>query len=78
MIFYVFNLSTTALLTYFVSLFRTILIYPSPSGLHAVMQRGYSGGTHGGTLGYSGGTVGYSGGTVGVQWGYSSGTVGVP
>ena len=31
-------LVTTALLTYFVSLFRTIQIYPGPSGLHAVIQ----------------------------------------
>ena len=54
MICFVFNSSTTALLTYFVSLFRTILIYQGPSGLHAVMQRGYSGGTDGvqwGTVG---------------------------
>ena len=70
---FVFNLSTTALLTYFVSLFRTILIYPGPSGLHAVMQTGYSGVQ----MGYTGGTVGYTGGTLGVQWGYRRGTVGV-
>lgn len=73
------NLSTTALLTYFVSLFRTILIYPGPSGLHAVIQRGYSGGTGGVHWGYTGGTVGvqrgYRRGTVGVQWGYRRGTV---
>ena len=66
MICFVFNLSTTALLTYFVSLFRTILIYPGPSGLHAVIQRGYSGGTEWVHWGYSGVQRGYSGGTVGV------------
>ena len=58
MICFVFNLSTTALLTYFVSLFRTILIYPGPSGLHAVIQRGYSRGTLGIQMVYTGGTVG--------------------
>ena len=54
MICFVFNLSTTALLTHFVSPFRTILIYPGPSGLHAVIQRGYSGGTDGVQWGYTG------------------------
>ena len=80
MICFVFILSTTTLLTYCVSLFRTNLIYPGPSGLHAVMQRGYSGVQ----IGYTVGTVGvqwgyrrgYSRGTVGVQWGYRRGTVG--
>ena len=80
MICFVLNLSTTPLLTYFVSLFRTILIYPGPSGLHVVIQRGYSGGTdgvHWGTVGVHWGTVGvqeeYTRGTVGVQEGYSGG-----
>ena len=67
MICFVFILSTTTLLTYCVSLFRTNLIYPGPSGLHAVMQRGYSGGTDWVHWGYSGVTLGYSRGTVGVQ-----------
>ena len=53
--------------SYVLSLFRTNLIYPGPSGLHAVMQRGYSGGTDWVHWGYSGGTLGYSRGTVGVQ-----------
>ena len=67
MICFVFILSSTTLLTYCVSLFRTNLIYPGPSGLHAVMQRGYSWGTDWVHWGYSGGTLGYSRGTVGVQ-----------
>ena len=58
MICFVFNLSTTALLTYCLSLFRTIVIYSGPSGLHAVIQRGYSRGTVGVQMGYTGGTVG--------------------
>ena len=36
---FVFNLSTTALLTYFVSLFRTILIYPSAVTDHRVFMQ---------------------------------------
>ena len=66
MICFVFNLSTTALLTYIVSLFRTFLTYPSAAsdhwGLHEVMQ-------------WRGVQMGYTGGTMRVQWGYSRGTV---